>query len=306
VTRSPTGRPDGTGVPGRIAGLGRATLRSLRGHDLALYAAGITFYAGIAVVPALVIALWLTAAVVGADRVAELGSSMAAALPSPLGAPQVVRNLVRAGIGLPGAVVIAALLPASLYGEGLRRAFVSLCGPAVPGGPPGTLIGWRGRLLLLPLFVVAPALLLPVLLITPTLARLLANGGFSAALGVGMAFLVDWLVLWLVLAWIYRVMGARRPAWAAVAWGSGATASMLAGFLQGFALFLTIPLNLGLPFGGFTAIGATVAVGLWLYLLHVLVLIGYPLTLRLDERGGLPWAAPAPAPEQPVTAPTAD
>ena len=43
------------------------------------------------------------------------------------------------------------------------------------------------------------------------------------------------------------------------------------------------------PFGGFVGIGATVAVGLWLYLLHVLVLVGYALTLRIEDRGGIPW-----------------
>lgn len=65
--------------------------------------------------------------------------------------------------------------------------------------------------------------------------------------------------------------------------------------MQGFVLFLAIPVDLGLPFGGFRSIGATVAVGLWLYLLHVIVLVGYGLTHRLDERGGVPWARAEPA-----------
>jgi membrane protein len=72
-------------------------------------------------------------------------------------------------------------------------------------------------------------------------------------------------------------------------WGGAVTGSFVAGFVQGFVLFLSLPLDLGLPFGGFVGIGATVAVGLWLYLLHVLVLIGYVLTLRIQGRGGVPW-----------------
>jgi hypothetical protein len=35
-----------------------------------------------------------------------------------------------------------------------------------------------------------------------------------------------------------------------------------------------------------------VAVGLWLYLLHVLVLAGFMLTLRIDARRGVPWRRP--------------
>jgi membrane protein len=70
------------------------------------------------------------------------------------------------------------------------------------------------------------------------------------------------------------------------------TGSFVAGFVQGFVLFLSLPLRLGVPFGGFTEIGGMVAVGLWLYLLHVLVLVGFLLTLRIDARGGVPWHRP--------------
>ena len=58
-------------------------------------------------------------------------------------------------------------------------------------------------------------------------------------------------------------------------------------------LFLSLPLDLGAPFGGLDVIGAMVAVGLWLWLLHLIVLVGYSLTQRIDDRGGLPWAIPA-------------
>jgi membrane protein len=253
-------------------------VRSLRGHDLALYAAGVTFYAGIALVPTVLVALWLTAAVLGDARLAALGDSLAVALPDTLGAPSVVHAAVRAALALPAPVVVAALIPATFYGEGLRRAFVSLTATA------DRLIGWRGRALLLPLFAAAPVLLLPVLLITPTLVRVFGAGGWSAVLGVVLAFLADWIVLWAVLAWVYGVVGPRHPGRLAVLLGAGTTASFVAGFVQGFVLFLSLPLDLGLPFGGFTAVGAMVAIGLWLYLLHVLVLVGYALTLRLDSR----------------------
>jgi membrane protein len=180
-------------------------------------------------------------------------------------------------------VALAVLLPATFYGEGLRRAFVSLTDAT------DSLIGWRGRLAVLPLFVAAPPLLLAVLAVTPTVARLFGEGGASVLVGIVLAFLTDWVVLSLTLTWVYRVVSPVRPGWLASLWGGAVTGSFVAGFVQGFVLFLSLPLDLGLPFGGFVGIGATVAVGLWLYLLHVLVLIGYALTLRLEDRGGVPW-----------------
>ena len=276
----------------RLGGLLRDTMRSLRGHDLALHAAGVTFYAGIAVVPTVLLTIWLSARLVGDDRMVELGRSLADALPQELGAPGIAESTIAAGLGQPTVVALAVLLPATFYGEGLRRAFVSLTDAR------DTLIGWRGRLLVLPLFAAAPALLLVVLLVTPTVARLFGEGGASVLLGIVLAFLTDWVVLWFSLTWVYRFVSPRRPGWLASVWGGAVTGSFIAGFVQGFVLFLSLPLDLGLPFGGFTEIGGVVAVGLWLYLLHVLVLVGFAMTLRLEARGGVPWhpvAAPAPA-----------
>ena len=67
--------------------------------------------------------------------------------------------------------------------------------------------------------------------------------------------------------------------------GSFATGSVVAGFLQGFLLFLAIPVDWSLPFGGLPVFGAVAALTLWLYLIHVLVLVGYRLTLTLDASG---------------------
>ena len=267
----------------RIGVLLRDTFRLLKGHDVALYAAGVTFYSGIALVPSVLVAVWLSAQLVGDDRMTELGRSLGDALPDQLGAPQAAEATIAAGLRLPVVVALAVLLPATFYGEGLRRAFVSLT------DAKDTLIGWRGRLAVLPLFAAAPVLLLAVLLVTPTVARLFGEGGASVLLGIVLSFLTDWVVLWFTLTWVYRVVSPVRPGWLASVWGGAITGSFVAGFVQGFVLFLSLPLDLGLPFGGFVAIGATVAVGLWLYLLHVLVLVGYAMTYRIEDRGGVPW-----------------
>lgn len=270
----------------RLGRLLRETGQALRGHDVALHAAGVTFYAGIALVPSALVAVWLSARLVGDERMRELGRSLAAALPDELGAPHAAEATIAAGLRLPAVVVLAVLLPATFYGEGLRRAFVSLT------AAPDRLIGWRGRLAVLPLFLPAPVLLLAVLLVTPTLARLFDEGGGSVLLAIVLAFLTDWVVLSLTLTWVYRVVAPDRPGWTAATWGGFVTGSFVAGFVQGFVLFLSLPLRLGVPFGGFTQVGGTVAVGLWLYLLHVLVLVGFVLTLRIEARGGVPWRPP--------------
>ena len=267
----------------RLGRLLRETMRALKGHDLALYAAGVTFYAGIALVPSVLVAIWLSAQLVGDDRMVSLGRSLADALPDELGAPHVAEATIAAGLRLPVAVALAVIIPATFYGEGLRRAFVSLA------DAKDTLIGWRGRAAVLPLFLIAPALFLPVLLVTPTLARLFADGGASVLLAIVLAFLTDWVALSLTLCWVYRVVSPQRPGWLASLWGGAVTGSFVAGFVQGFVLFLSLPLKLGVPFGGFVGIGGTVAVGLWLYLLHVLVLVGFALTQRIEARGGIPW-----------------
>jgi membrane protein len=284
------------GILRRIGGLLGETFRALRGRDIALHAAAVTFYAGIALVPSVLVAVWLAGRLVGEARIRELGRSLATALPGQLGAPHVAEATIAAGLRLSPAVVIVVLVPATFYGEGLRRAFVSLT------AVPDRLIGWRGRAAVLPLFVSAPVLLLAVLLVTPTLARLFAAGGGSVLLAIVLAFLTDWVVLSVTLMWVYRVVSPTRTGWLASLWGGAVTGSFVAGFVQGFVLFLSLPLRLSVPFGGFTEVGGMVAVGLWLYLLHVLVLVGFLLTLRIDARGGVPWRRPADVRRLPATA----
>lgn len=260
------------------------TVRALRRHDLALTAAGVTFYAGIALVPSLLLALKAASLLVGRRRLGSLACTLGDSLPDTLGAADAARHLVEAGIALGPVTVLAAVLPATLYGEGLRRAFVSVT------DRPDSLTGWRGRLGLVPLLLAAPLLVLAVLLVTPTLAHLFAGRSiWGKVLGVYIALNVDWLVLWVVLAYVFRAIGPHAPGKRSLLWGSGFTAAFMSGFLQGFVLFLSLPVALGTPFGGSTALGAVVAVGFWLWLLHVLTLVGYVLTWRLDERGGSPF-----------------
>ena len=249
-----------------------APFRLLRGRDLALHAAAVTFYAGIAVVPVALLAIWITGLVAGADRVRRLTGHTIEALPDAIGAPHALSALIDAGLHLTPMLAVASLLPATLYGEGLRRAFVSLREPGEP------MVGWRGRILWLPLLAASPALLLALFLALPVTSGLWVRGGWYAVAGVVLSFLAAWLVLTPVVIWVYRGVAPGRPEWLATVLVGSFTAANLSGFLHGFVLFCALPLDLGAPFGGFTAIGGTVAVGLWLYLFHVILLAGFAAT----------------------------
>jgi len=253
----------------RLRALPHRTILAMRRHDVLLYGAGVTFYAALAVVPGLLVATRLLSLVLGTSRMLALSVDLAAALPDQLGADRVAAALLREGIGISWTAVVIAVLPASLYGEGLRRAYAALA------DADETLVGWRGRLAVLPLLAAAPVLLAAVLGITPLLADLFSKGAGGVALGVYIALNVDWIVVSLPLAWSFRIVAPDPPPWRFALVGGFVTGAFVAGFLQGFVLFLTMPLDLGAPFGGQTAVGAVCAVLLWLWVLHLVVLTGW-------------------------------
>ena len=283
--------PAGRRAPGRVTWLRSlfADVRTrLHGHDLSLVSAGVTFYAAIALVPSLVVAVRLLAAVLGPARVVELGDAVGQALPTAQGAGRVVGDLVRTAVDVRWLAVLVALVPATVYGEGLRRGFarVSVRHPEPPPAPVRGRIGaWGVRLRAAPLLLLAPVGFLAVLEVAPFLVRWFGSGGLpGSVLAVYVALNVDWLVVSPVLVYVYRVLGPVRPGWRASLWGGYATGAFVSGFLQGFVLFLAIPVDLGSPFGGYTHVGGAVAVCLWLWVFTALTVYGYAVTLELQRR----------------------
>lgn len=259
-----------------------ATGGALAGRDLSGAAATTTYFSAIAVVPWLLLALWTTSWGVGADAAEARLLDLRVLVPDGMGARPSYDALVGAGahLGVLGALVV--LLPASFYGEGLRRGALAL------DPRPEHFTGWRARLTLMPLVVVLPALAWALLAVSDLLVPLSPEGGGGGAgdrlLRVVLGFTVAWLVLSVVLAWVFAaVMPGRPRPWVAVA-GGLATGSFVAGFLHGFQLFLAIPVDVGIPFGGLGFVGGVVAVGLWLYLLHLVVLVGWGATAALERR----------------------
>ena len=244
--------------------------RPLRGRDLALHAAAVTFYGGIAVVPVALLAIWITGLVAGADRVRRLTGHTIDALPDAIGAPHALAALIDAGLqpharlraGQPAARHPVRRGPAPRLRLAARagRAAWSAGGAGCSGcrcWPPRRPCCWRCFWRL------------------PVTSGLWVRGGWYAVLGVVLSFLAAWLVLTPV-----RDLGlpGRRAGPPALA-GHGAgrlvhrreplrlparlRAVLLAAARPGRARSAASPRS-----------AAVVAVGLWLYLFHVIVLAG--------------------------------
>ncbi len=264
------------------------SLQRVRGHDVIVLAAAMAFFSALAVVPLLVVAVRLTALILPDARVQELAARMGEALPAGLGAPAVVSTVVDAGLTVSVLGAVLAVVPVTVYGEGLRRVLLRLQGPGAAGRDPGT--SWRGRASVVPLVLATPLLLVLLLLGAGLVADLQdRGGGGSAVLAVVVGYYTVLVVLLFPVGWTFRVVAAGRLRVGPLVVGAFLTAASLAGFCQGLVIFLALPLDLGAPLGGLTVVGGALATGLWLFLLHLVLLLGFALTLALQQQ----WHPPA-------------
>ncbi|UVS78475.1 YihY/virulence factor BrkB family protein [Actinokineospora sp. UTMC 2448] len=265
-------------MPTPVRSVLRHTAATLRGRDIALWAAGLTFFACLAIVPLLLLGLRGAAALLGHAVVVDGAAALAAALPDEQRAGSAVAAITDAALRAPWPVLAVALIPATFYGEGLRRALDQPAGQAATGTT-----GWRGRLGFLPVLAAAPVLLAAPLALAPAIGSLYSAGGWSLALGVVASFHLDWVLISVALSLVFTVTAPNAlPGRTAVA-GAFATGAFLTGFLHGFLLFLAIPVDWSVPFAGLAPVGVAAAVALWLYLLHVVLILGYRTTLSAHQ-----------------------
>ena len=253
----------------------------VRGRDLTLVSAAASLYGALAVVPSLLVAVSLAGVVLGRGRTADYGARLAGTLPSAMGAGRGADALVAAGLALTPVGVVLAVFMGTAYGEGLSRAFARFA-PSGAGDRPPT---WWVRAATLPLLGLAPLLLSGLLVASPTLASIDARTGpWGRLLAAYLSLTLVWVLLWLPLTWTYRVVGPGRPSWRSAFTGAVVAGAFVSGFLQGFIVFLAVPVDLGRPFGGLTGVGVASALLLWLWVLHAVVLVGYALTWAVDAR----------------------
>lgn len=260
------------------------TRRQLADRDLMLASAGATLYGSLAAIPSLLVAVSLAGFILGQAKLERYGRLLADTVPTALGAGNWVLALFGAGLSLSPLAVIFAGFMASAYGRGLRRALRRFAPvrqlPAQERELPPS---WWSRATTLPLLGAAPLLLLILLLGTPAVSQLEKHHGLLGVAGASFVGLVlVWVITWVPLTWAFRVVAPGRPAWRAALIGAVVTGSFISGFLQGFTLFLALPVDLGRPFGGLAVVGATTALLLWLWVLHIVVCIGYTFTWAVD------------------------
>jgi membrane protein len=266
-----------------------------------LASAGATLFGALAAVPALLVAIALGRLLFGAGMIARYGERLAGTVPSGSGAGHWVSGLFGAAASLSPFGIVFAVFMASMYGRGLSRALRRFAPSGERALPPT----WWSRVLTLPLLGLAPLLLLALLLVVPEVSDLQSHGPLGVAVASYLGLNVIWLILWPPLTWTFRVVAPGHPSWRAAIVGGGVTAAFVSGFLQGFTLFLALPIDLGRPFGRLPAVGVTTSLLLWLWVLHAVVCVGYALTWAVDtalapadrlDSAEPGQSAPAPAP----------
>jgi membrane protein len=264
------------------------TRRRASGHDLMLLAAGVTLYAGIAIVPLLLLGLYGAGLLTDPEQVGALVRDLATFAPSAMGLRAIVRSLAEAGPNLGVGSLIASVLAATTYGEGMLRAV-----DALEGAERGNR-SLAGRIRVLPYVGVFPLVTVAGLLTVAALPDVLGGGTSGQVLGVYLTFWIGWLSAAALLVVLYRLFSARRLRWAATLWGALATGSFLAGMSLGWVLVLRYGVAVGRAFGGSDDVGRVVLFTVYLLLVQVTVLVGYLLVLSVDAHLAPPQRPPHP------------
>ncbi len=266
----------------RLRRLAAATRAGLAGRDLALASAGASLYAALALVPSLLVAIAVGQLVLGRDGMARYGRQVAENMPRARGAERGAAARVEAGLSVSVGGVGFGVFMGPAYGDGLSRALRRFAPVDARRDRPPT---WWTRAATLPLLGMAPLLLAASFLTAPLFARLSQGNGFAGVAAASYLSLnVLWVVSWLPLTWLFRVVAPGRPSGRSAFAGAVATGAFLSGFLQGFLLFLALPVDLGRPFGGLPLVGVVSGLLLWLWVLHLVVCVGYAFTWAVDGR----------------------
>jgi membrane protein len=253
----------------------REVVRDVRRHDLVFYAAGLTFYAAIAVVPLLLVAWFVTSLVLGDDLVRTLTLALAEYAPTSLGLQDSVRSLGEVGSRLGIAAFAAALIPATSYGDGLVRAMDRIA------EQDRRAKGLRGRLLALVFVASLPPVVMAELGAVAVLPGALGFTGRFNLTSVAVAFVVGWLSASLLVGVLYRAFSPRPLKLWPLVIGAAFTGSFLSGMSLTWLFLLRFGVDVGIAFGGSDLLGTAVVAAVYLYLVQVVLLCGYVLSLVL-------------------------
>ncbi|HEX2158114.1 MAG TPA: YhjD/YihY/BrkB family envelope integrity protein [Actinomycetes bacterium] len=252
----------------------------VRRHDLVFYAAGLTFYAAIAVVPLLLVAWFVTSLVLGDNLVTTLTLALAEYAPTSLGLQDGVRSLGEVGPRLGLAAFAAALIPATSYGDGLVRALDRIA------EQDRRAKGLRGRLLGLVFVAALPPVVMAELGAVAVLPGALGFTGRFNLVSVAVAFVVGWLSAGLLVGVLYRAFSPRPIQAGPLALGAVVTGAFLSGMSLTWLFLLRFGVDVGVAFGDSDLLGTLVVAAVFLYLVQVVLLTGYVLSLVVARVAG--------------------
>lgn len=263
----------------------KRTRRGIRDTNASIIAAGVAFYAFLALVPALIAVVAIYGLVANPADVKDQITSFTSA--APRDAQRLLSNQLSSitrgaggGTGIAAAIAIGAALWSASSGVAALNT-----GLTVVNRENETRGMLKRRLLALALTLFAVVGVLVMLALVVALPSLLDSAGFSD-IGSTALELARWPLLAVLLldglAVIYRYgPQRRRPMWR---WTSpGAVVAMIFGLAAsiGFSIYVSL---LGTYNKTYGALGAIIVVLLWLYLMAFAVLFGAALNAELEHQ----------------------
>lgn len=275
-------------IPRRGWGDILARVRQEIGRDNAsLIAAGLAFYALLAVFPAIGAAVLLYGLFVSADQVASQFEVLAGVLPQQ--AAEILSNAMQnmadnqsATLGIGAAIGFVVGLWSA------RKGMVALMQATNIAYKELEERGLLRRLLLSLGFTVAAVVgFLLVLLLAVAVPLALQGLGLPEPVEVLLAVL-RWAVLWLAivlgLSMLYRFAPDRRHAkWRWVTWGSAIAATLWVAASVLFSLYVRNFGNYGETYG---ALGGVIILLLWFYLSGFIVILGAEINSEIEHQTG--------------------
>lgn len=258
-----------------LTGLRRRAARS----DLMVVAAAMTTFAVFGLVPLLAIGVRISAALIGSGEVRETAAGIAKYVPGPLGLDRHVLDFAAAAARAPWWTIAVALLPISLYAEGIVRCLERFSRADETVGR--TL---RGRLLTPVLVGYAIVVVVLLVGVVRPLFGGLGEGTGGRLLGVFVAFNLLFFPLFAGLLVVYRFFASTPLRRGPLLAGAFVAASWLAGQLLGYVLAVRFVGGFDNAFGGYAPAATVAAFAFLIYLEHLVFLLGYLLALVLHEK----------------------
>lgn len=264
----------------RIRAIASELRQRARRSDAMVVAAALTTYAALGLVPLLAIGVQIASAVFGADAVVLFADRLAAFLHGPLHLDRQVAGFARSATQAPWWTALLALLPVSLYAEGVVRSLERFS-----RAPERRSRALRGRLLSPLLVVLAVVFVAVAVALRPLLDDPFGRGTGARLLGVFVAFNVLFFAVFGALLLVYRLFATTPLRRGPLTFASFAAASWIAGQSLGYVLAIRLIDGFDNAFGRYAAAGEVAAIVFLVYLQHLVLVFGYLLALTLHERG---------------------